>query len=66
MEMQTPAGPMQMWFGGEYREVVDNERLVYTEFMCDENGNVVSPSDVGMGEWHPITTEVRVDLEPRR
>ena len=64
MEMQTPAGPMQMWFSGEYREVVDNERLVYTEFMCDENGNVISPSDVGMGEWHPITTEVRVDLEP--
>ncbi|HMF81773.1 MAG TPA: SRPBCC domain-containing protein [Acidimicrobiia bacterium] len=31
MEMQSPAGPMQMWFTGEYREVVENERLVYTE-----------------------------------
>jgi uncharacterized protein YndB with AHSA1/START domain len=35
MEMQTPNGPMQMWFTGEYREVVENERLVYTESMSD-------------------------------
>jgi uncharacterized protein YndB with AHSA1/START domain len=63
MEMQTPNGPMQMWFTGEYREVVENERLVYTESMSDENGNVLSPSDMGMPEGHPTTTEVRVELE---
>jgi uncharacterized protein YndB with AHSA1/START domain len=63
MEMQTRDGPMQMWFTGEYREVVENERLVYTESMSDENGNVVSPSDMGMPEGHPTTTEVRVELE---
>ena len=63
MEMQTPDGPMQMWFTGEYREVVENRRLVYTESMSDENGNVRSPSDMGMPEGHPTTTEVRVDPE---
>jgi uncharacterized protein YndB with AHSA1/START domain len=63
MEMQTPNGAMQMWFTGEYLEVVDNERLVYTESMSDENGNVMSPSDMGMPEGHPATTEVRVELE---
>jgi uncharacterized protein YndB with AHSA1/START domain len=63
MEVQTPGGPMQMWFTGEYREVVENRRLVYTESMSDENGNVSSPSDMGMPEDHPMTTEVRVDLE---
>src|SRR5438874_1617534 len=63
MEMQTPNGPMQMWFTGEYREVVENERLVYTESMSDENGNVLSPSEMGMPEGHPTTTEVRVELE---
>ena len=63
MEMQTPDGPMQMWFTGEYREVVENERLVYTESMSDENGNVSSPSDMGMPEGHPTTTEVRIELE---
>jgi len=63
MEMETPDGPMQMWFTGEYREVVENVRLVYTESMSDESGNVVAPSDVGMPEGHPTTTEVKVELE---
>ena len=59
MEMQTPDGPMQMWFAGEYLEVVQNERLVYTESMSDEHGNV---SDVGTPGGHP-KTEVRIELE---
>ena len=63
MAMETSGGPMQMWFTGEYREVVENERLVYTESMSDENGNVVSPAEMGMPEGHPETTEVRVELE---
>ena len=63
MEVQTPAGPMRMWFTGEYREVIENQRLVYTESMSDENGNVLSPDELGMPAGHPITTEVRVELE---
>jgi uncharacterized protein YndB with AHSA1/START domain len=63
MEVQTPGGLMQMWFTGEYREVVENRRLVYTEAMSDENGNVVSPTDMGMPAEHPTTTEIRVELE---
>jgi hypothetical protein len=31
--------------------------------MCDENGNVLSPTDMGMPPGHPMTTEVRVELE---
>ena len=62
MEMQFPSGPMQMWFTGEYREVVENARLVYTESMSDEHGNVASPAEMGMPEGHPTTTEVRVEL----
>lgn len=63
MEMQTPDGPMQMWFTGEYREVVENERLVYTESMSDESGNVISPEELGMPAGHPTTTEVQVELQ---
>jgi uncharacterized protein YndB with AHSA1/START domain len=63
MEMPSPGGSMQMWFIGEFREVIENERLVYTESMSDENGNVQSPSDMGMPEGHPTTTEVRVELD---
>ena len=63
MEMHTPDGPMRMWFTGEYREVVQNVRLVYTESMSDENGNVRSPTDMGMPPSHPTTTEITVELE---
>ena len=62
MEMSSPDGPMQMWFTGEYREVVENERLVYTEALSDEHGNVPSPSDIDPADGHPGTTEVRVEL----
>jgi uncharacterized protein YndB with AHSA1/START domain len=63
MEMKTPAGLVQMWFTGEYREVVENQRLVYTESMSDESGNVLSPSEAGVPQGHPTTTEVIVELE---
>jgi len=63
MEVQTPNGPMRMWFTGEYREVIENERLVYTESMSDENGHVASASDMGMPAGHPLTTEIRVELK---
>lgn len=63
MEMETPNGQMQMWFVGEHREVIENQRLVYTESMSDADGNILSPADVGMPDGHPATTEVIVELE---
>jgi uncharacterized protein YndB with AHSA1/START domain len=63
MDIQTTGGAMTMWFTGQYLEVVENERLVFTESIADENGNVLSPSEMGMPEGHPTTTEVRVELE---
>ncbi|MFZ1754399.1 MAG: SRPBCC domain-containing protein [Caldilineaceae bacterium] len=38
-------------------------RLVYTESMADEAGNVLSPSAMGMPPGYPETTEVTVQLE---
>ena len=63
MEMGTPDGPRRMWFTGEYLEVVEDQRLVYTESMSDEDGNVLPPAALGMPEGHPTTTEVTVELE---
>lgn len=63
MEMQTPDGTRQMWTTGEFIEIVPNVRLVYTESMSDENGNVMSPAAMGMPEGTPVTTQVTVALE---
>ena len=61
--MASPDGSMKMWTTGEYTEIFPNERLVYTESPADENGNVVSPSAMGMPDGYPATTEVTVLLE---
>ncbi len=61
--MASPDGSMKMWTTGEYTEIVPNQRLVYTESPADENGNVVSPSAMGMPDGYPATTEVTVLLE---
>ncbi len=58
MEVSSPNGPMRMWFTGEYKEVVDNHRLVYTESICDEHGNIAADPSGS----HSVTTEVRVEL----
>ena len=63
MAMETPNGPMQMWFVGAYTEIVPHSRLVYTESMGDEDGNTLSPAEMGMPEGSPETTEVIVELE---
>jgi uncharacterized protein YndB with AHSA1/START domain len=65
MEMTTPKGPLRMWFVGEYREVVPNERLAYTEAMADEHGDVLTAEAAGMPPGHPTVTEVRVSLSER-
>ncbi len=62
MAMETPNGPMEMWFAGEFREVVANERLVYTDAMSDEEGNIKSPEEMGMPQGTPTSTEVVVEL----
>lgn len=65
MEMKTPDRTMQMWFTGEYKEVTPKTRLVYSESMCDPDGNVLSPESMGMPEGTPTETEVVVELEDR-
>jgi uncharacterized protein YndB with AHSA1/START domain len=64
MEVTTPDGITQMWFAGQYLEVIENQHLVYTDAMSDEHGNVLSPEQTGMPAGHPTTTEVHVALEP--
>lgn len=62
MSMARPERTMTMWFTGEYKEIKAPTRLVYTESMCDEDGNILSPESMGMPAGHPETTEVIVEL----
>jgi len=64
MEVQTPQGPRRLWFTGTYLEVTENKRLVFTDAMADEHGNILAPEQLGMPADHPVITEVRVTLEP--
>ena len=61
--MASPDGRMKMWTTGKFTEIVQNERLVYTESMADEDGNVLPPSSMGMPAGYPETTIVTVQLE---
>ena len=63
MEMQTPAGPMQMFFVGEYREVNPKTRLVYTESMADADGNAMTADQMGLPSGAPMETSIVVQLE---
>jgi len=63
MEMKRPDRVMTMWFTGEYKEVSAPTQLIYTESMCDADGNVIDPQSMGMPEGHPEVTEVIIELE---
>ena len=62
MAMDGPESAMKMWFTGVYKDVTAPKRLIYTESMCDEDGNVLSPQDMGMPEGTPDVTEVVIEL----
>jgi uncharacterized protein YndB with AHSA1/START domain len=55
-----------MWFSGEYLEVTEPTRLVYTEMITDEHGRPVSPEPMRMPAGTPETTEVTVVLDEVR
>lgn len=63
MEMETPNGPMKMGFVGEFLEIDEPNRLVYTEAAADPEGNPLPPEQAGMPADHPGTTRVIVVLE---
>ena len=47
--MRSPDGK-DYWSTGVYREIVEPERLIYTDNFADEKGNVVPASYYGMGD----------------
>ena len=63
MAMDTPRGPMEMFFVGEYREVNPKTRLVYTELMADADGAPMTAEQMGMPPGAHLETSIVVELE---
>lgn len=64
--MQSPDGPeiwaKGIWSTGEFREIVEPEKLVMTDSFADEQGNVVPSTHYGM-EGVPLEMLLTVTLE---
>ncbi len=49
--MRSPEGE-EVWIKKVYREIVEPERLVFTSFFADEQGNQVEPTSYGLpADW---------------
>jgi len=45
--MKSPDG-QEMWNGGEYHEIVPQEKIVYSLYFADSKGNKVDPAQLGI------------------
>jgi uncharacterized protein YndB with AHSA1/START domain len=57
--MRSPEG-QEIWGIGVYREIVEPERIVYTDSFADAAGNPVPPSYYGLSTGHPLESLVTV------
>jgi uncharacterized protein YndB with AHSA1/START domain len=63
--MHGPAGTefdIDMWSTGTFNEIVNLQRIVYTDSFADAEGNAVSPAVYGM-EGMPDQLQVTLDFE---
>lgn len=49
-----------IWGIGIFREIVEPERIVYTDAFADADGNQVPPTHYGLSASHPAQTTVTV------
>ncbi|HLE14600.1 MAG TPA: SRPBCC domain-containing protein [Anaerolineales bacterium] len=60
--MRGPDG-QDYWSTGVYREIVEPERIAYTDSFADEHGNVVPASHYGLSAGFPLELQVTVTFE---
>ena len=46
--MKAPDGEVVGWNGGEYFEIVEHEKIVYSMYFADAEGNKVDPAQYGI------------------
>jgi uncharacterized protein YndB with AHSA1/START domain len=59
--MRSPEGK-EYWGKGVFRDIVWNERIVYTDSFSDEKGDAVSPAAYGLSADWPQESLVTVEL----
>lgn len=59
--IKTPSG-YECWCTGEYREIMEPERIVFTMRMANEAGEPIDPAAMGMDPEWPAETVVSVTL----
>jgi uncharacterized protein YndB with AHSA1/START domain len=59
--MKSPEGK-EYWARGVYREIVEPERLSYTDTFTDAEGRPVTPAHYGLSSTHPAETLVTLNL----
>ena len=57
--MQSPDG-RQMYYTGNYKEIVPMERIVYSDSLSDADGKPLDPVAMGMPEGSPASMDVTV------
>ena len=60
--MRAPDG-QDIWGTGVYREIVDRQRIVFSDSFADAQGNPVPGDYYGMGNDFPDDLEISVTLE---
>jgi uncharacterized protein YndB with AHSA1/START domain len=60
--MRLPEG-RDIWGLAIFRELVEPERIVYTDMFADAEGHPVPPAYYGMSESHPHESQVTVTFE---
>lgn len=63
LERLAPEGPSKLWFAGTYLEIVENERLVYTDYLSDETGRALTDPSGGDSQEPPHVTEFLVEFQ---
>ena len=57
------ADGQDIWGTGVYREIIDQQRIVFSDSFADAQGNPVSGDYYGMGNDFPDDLEISVTLE---
>ncbi len=61
--MKSPEG-YEIWMRWDYSKVVPNERMEYTQNLCDRDGKLIEPTSIGMPAEFPRNVATVVTLVP--